>query len=175
MARQFIYQMQGLTKRLGTGRELLQNIWLSFYPGAKIGIIGANGSGKSTLLKIMAGIDKDIEGTVWRDPDARVGYLPQEPQLDPTLDVRGNVMLGVARQRKILDDFEVVCARFGEELTDDEMNDLIEKQATLQDQIDAEDLWELDRKIEIAMDALRVPNPDADVTTLSGGLSLIHI
>ena len=97
MARQYIYQMQGLTRRLGTGRELLSNIWLSFYPGAKIGIIGANGAGKSTLLRIMAGVDTDIEGTVWRDPDARVGYLRQEPQLDPALDVRGNVEQGVAR------------------------------------------------------------------------------
>jgi ATP-binding cassette ChvD family protein len=161
--------MQGLTKRLGTGRELLQDIWLSFYPGAKIGIIGANGSGKTTLLRIMAGVDSDIEGTVWRDPDARVGYLRQEPQLDPALDVRGNVDLGVARQRGILNEFEVVCARFGEDLTDDEMNSLIERQSVLQDQIDAEDLWELDRKIEIAMDALRVPPADADVSTLSGG------
>ena len=169
MARQYIYQMQGLTKRLGTGRELLTNVWLSFYPGAKIGIIGANGSGKSTLIRIMAGIDKDIEGTVWRDPDARVGYLHQEPHLDPALDVRGNVELGVARQRKILEDFEIVCARFGDELTDDEMNEVIERQGELQDQIDAEDLGELDRKIEIAMDALRVPPGDADVSTLSGG------
>jgi sulfate-transporting ATPase len=169
MARQFIYQMQGLTKRLGTGRELLQNIWLSFYPGAKIGIIGANGAGKSTLLRIMAGVDTDIEGTVWRDPDARVGYLEQEPQLDLALDVRGNVELGVARQRAILEEFEVVCARFGEDLTDDEMNSLIERQGVLQDEIDAGELWELDRKIEIAMDALRVPPGDSEIATLSGG------
>ncbi|MDG1483651.1 MAG: energy-dependent translational throttle protein EttA [Myxococcota bacterium] len=169
MARQYIYQMQGLTKRLGTGRELLQNIWLSFYPGAKIGIIGANGSGKTTLLRIMAGVDTDIEGTVWRDPDARAGYLRQEPQLDASLNVLGNVELGVARQRGILEEFEVVCAKFGEEMTDDEMNALIERQGVLQDEIDAGDLWDLDRKIEIAMDALRVPPGDADVSTLSGG------
>lgn len=169
MARQYIYQMQGLTKRLGTGRELLKNIWLSFYPGAKIGIIGANGSGKTTLLRIMAGVDTDIEGTVWRDPDARAGYLRQEPQLDAELNVLGNVELGVARQRAILEEFEVVCAKFGEEMTDDEMNALIERQGVLQDEIDAGDLWDLDRKIEIAMDALRVPPGDADVSTLSGG------
>ncbi len=169
MARQFIYQMQGLTKRLGTGRTLLSNIWLSFYPGAKIGIIGANGSGKSTLLRIMAGADTDVEGTLWRDPDAKVGFLPQEPHLDPALDVRGNVELGIAEKRALLDEFEVVCARFGEELTDDEMNALIDRQAELQDRIDAENLWELDRQVEIAMDALRVPPGDAAVDNLSGG------
>ena len=169
MARQFIYQMRNLTKRLGDGRELLSNIWLSFYPGAKIGIIGANGAGKSTLMKIMAGLDKELEGEVWIDPDARVGYLPQEPRLDPTLDVKGNVELGVAHLRKILDDYEAINLRFGEDLSDDEMNAVLEEQARLQDQIDANDLWELDRQVEIAMDALRVPPGDAPVETLSGG------
>jgi sulfate-transporting ATPase len=169
MARQYIYQMRNLTKRLGTGRELLSNVWLSFYPGAKIGIIGANGSGKSTLMKIMAGIDKDIEGEVWIDPDARIGYLEQEPKLDPTLSVRGNIELGVAAKRKLLDDYEAINARFAEEMTDEEMDAVINKQAELQDQIDAQDLWDLDRHVEIAMDALRVPEGDREVDNLSGG------
>ncbi|MEL6345657.1 MAG: energy-dependent translational throttle protein EttA [Myxococcota bacterium] len=169
MARQFIYQMKGLTKRLGTGKELLSNIWLSFYPGAKIGVIGANGAGKSTLMKIMAGIDKDVEGELWMDPDARVGYLEQEPKLDETLDVRGNIEKGVARKRSILDAYEAVNMRFAEEMTDEEMDALIQQQATLQDEIDAANLWDLDRQIEIAMDALRVPPGDATVEHLSGG------
>jgi len=169
MARQYIYQMQNLTKRLGNGRELLTNVWLSFYPGAKIGIIGPNGSGKTTLLKIMAGIDKDIEGTVWKDPDARIGYLEQEPQLDPNLSVRGNIELGVAAKRKLLDDYDAINERFAEEMSDEEMDQVLAKQAELQDQIDAQDLWDLDRHVEIAMDALRVPDGDRAVDNLSGG------
>jgi ATP-binding cassette ChvD family protein len=169
MARQYIYQMQRLTKRLGNGRELLSDIWLSFYPGAKIGIIGPNGSGKSTLLKIMAGIDKDIEGTVWIDPDAYVGYLEQEPKLDESLSVRGNIELGVAKKRKLLDEYDAINARFAEELTDEEMDAVINRQAELQDQIDAQDLWDLDRHVEIAMDALRAPPGDRAVDNLSGG------
>ncbi len=169
MARQFIYQMQDLKKILPPNKEILKGIYLSFYPGAKIGVIGANGSGKTSLLKIMAGVDKDFLGHTWIDPDAKVGYLAQEPVLDPTLDVRGNIELGVAPIRALLTRFEAVSARFGEDLSDDEMNAVIEEQAALQDKIDASNAWDLDRTVEIAMDALRVPPGDANVATLSGG------
>ena len=171
VAKQYIYQMERLTKRTGDGRELLSNFWLSFYPGAKIGIIGHNGSGKSTILRIMAGIDTEFDGHVWLDPDAKVGYLRQEPELDPTLNVRQNVERGLAHLRALLDAYDQVNADF--ETVDygdpDAMDALLEKQANLQDAIDAADAWELDRHIEIAMDALRVPDPDAAVTHLSGG------
>ena len=146
-------------------------IWLSFYPGAKIGIIGHNGAGKSTTLRIMAGIDTEFDGHVWLDPDAKVGYLRQEPELDPNLTVRQNVERGLAHLRELLDAYDQVNADF--ETVDygdpDAMDALLEKQANLQDAIDAADAWELDRHIEIAMDALRVPDPDAAVTHLSGG------
>jgi len=168
MARQFIYQMQGLSKRVGSGRAILQDIWLSFFPGAKIGVIGPNGAGKSTLLKIMAGLDSEIEGTVWRDPAATVGFLHQEPKLDDSLDVRGNVELGVQEKRDVLSEYEAVNERFADEMSDEEMDALIAQQAELQDRIDAEDLWELDRMVEIAMDALRVPSGDSPVEQLSG-------
>ena len=169
MARQFIYQMRNLKKFLGNGREVLKGIHLSFYPGAKIGVIGPNGSGKSSLLKVMAGVDTEHDGHVWLDPDATVGYLAQEPELDPELDVRGNIDKGVSEIRALLDEFEAVSARFADELTDDEMNDVIEKQGELQDKIDAVNAWDIDRTVEIAMDALRVPPGDQDVSTLSGG------
>ena len=169
MAHQYIYQMQGLRKVLGDGTEILKGIWLSFYPGAKIGVIGANGAGKSTVLKVMAGVDTDVLGSTWIDPTVRVGYLSQEPSLDPTRDVRGNIELGVADTRALLDRFEAVGNRMGEDITDDEMDALLTEQAELQDKIDAAGAWELDRTVEVAMDALRVPPGDQDVSTLSGG------
>ena len=169
MARQFIYQMQNLEKFLDNGTQILKGISLSFFPGAKIGVIGPNGSGKSTILKVMAGVDEHYQGRTWVDPTAKVGYLEQEPQLDPSLDVRGNIDLGVAETAKLLADFEAVSARFAEELTDDEMDKVIEQQAALQDKIDAANAWDLDRTVEIAMDALRVPPGDQDVASLSGG------
>ncbi len=169
MARQFIYQMRDLKKILPNGNEVLKGIHLSFYPGAKIGVIGPNGAGKSTVLRIMAGVDSDYLGHTWIDPDATVGYLPQEPQLDLTKNVRENIELGVAETRSLLDEFERVSARFEEELSDDEMDALIEEQGRIQDAIDAADAWDIDRSVEIAMDALRVPDPDADVGVLSGG------
>jgi len=169
LAREFIYQMEGLRKMTPAGKTILDGIWLSFYPGAKIGVIGPNGAGKSTILRVMAGIDKEHDGETWIDPKAKVGFLPQEPQLDPELDVRGNIELGLAEVRQLLDRFDEVSARFGEELGDDEMNALIEEQGELQDKIDAVDGWELDRTLDIAMDALRVPPGDASVDTLSGG------
>jgi len=169
MAQQYVYVMKGLGKVVSGDRWILKDIWLSFLPGAKIGVLGANGSGKSSLLKIMAGADKDFIGEAWPAPGVSVGWLPQEPQLDPTKDVRGNVENGVAYQRDLLRRFEEISARFGEELTEDEMNALVEEQGELQDKIDACDAWDLDRHIEIAMDALRLPPGDADVTKLSGG------
>lgn len=169
MAREFIYQMQGLKKFTPDGKQILDGIWLSFFPGAKIGIVGPNGAGKSTLLRIMAGIDKEIVGETWIDPGAKVGFLAQEPELDPTLDVRGNIELGVKETRDLLLKFDEISAKFAEPMSDDEMNKLIEAQGKLQDQIDAVNAWDLDRTLDIAMDALRVPPGDADVTTLSGG------
>ena len=166
---QFIYHMHHLSKIVPPKREILKNVNLSFYPGAKIGVVGSNGSGKSSLLRIMAGLDTDFLGEAWAAKGTRIGYLPQEPQLNPDLDVRGNVELAVADTRNLLLKFEEVNLAFGTITTDEEMNDLIEKQAKLQDRIDATGAWELDRKIEIAMDALRLPPGDADVSTLSGG------
>lgn len=169
MAREFIYQMQGLKKFTPDGKQVLDGIWLSFFPGAKIGVVGPNGAGKSTLLRIMAGLDTEFQGETWIDPSARVGYLPQEPRLDETLDVRGNIELGVKETRDLLTAFEEISQKFGEPMSDDEMNKLIEDQGKLQDRIEAADAWNLDRTLDIAMDALRVPAGDADVTTLSGG------
>ncbi|MBR0810689.1 energy-dependent translational throttle protein EttA [Bradyrhizobium diazoefficiens] len=160
MARQFIYFMQGLTKSYPT-RKVLDNIHLSFYPYAKIGVLGVNGSGKSTLLKIMAGLDKEYNGEAWVAQGARVGYLEQEPQLDAKLSVRENVMLGVAKQKAILDRYNELAMNYSEE-TADEMT-------KLQDEIEAQGLWDLDSKVDQAMDALRCPPDDADVTKLSGG------
>jgi energy-dependent translational throttle protein EttA len=169
MAHQYVFVMKDLRKLVPPKREILKGIWLSFLPGAKIGVIGPNGSGKSTLLRIMAGVDSDFLGEAWPADGVKIGYLAQEPQLDPEKDVRGNVEDGVADVRALLDRFEAVSARFAEELSDDEMNDLIEEQGKLQDAIDAANAWDLDRTIEIAMDALRLPPPEADVKTLSGG------
>lgn len=168
-AYQYIYVMKGLSKVYPGGREVLKDVWLSFFPGAKIGIIGPNGSGKSTLLKIMAGLDKEFNGEAWSAQGAAVGYLPQEPQLDPSLSVFENVMSGLAETKALLDRFDQVSAKFAEELSDDEMNALITEQAELQEKIDAMDAWDLPRKIEIAMDALRCPPGDAKVDHLSGG------
>ncbi|MCH7933717.1 MAG: energy-dependent translational throttle protein EttA [Gemmatimonadetes bacterium] len=166
---QFIYVMKDLRKIVPPKREILKGIWLSFFHGAKIGVVGPNGSGKSTLLKIMAGLDEDFLGEAWAAKGTKVGYLPQEPELDPELDVRGNVEEGVRETRDLLVEFEEISLKFAEPMTDEEMEALIEKQARLQDRIDASDAWDLDRRVEIAMDALRVPPPDADVATLSGG------
>ena len=166
---QFIYVMKDLRKIVPPKREILKGIWLSFFHGAKIGVVGPNGSGKSTLLKIMAGLDEDFLGEAWAAKGTKVGYLPQEPELDPELDVRGNVEEGVRETRDLLVEFEEISLKFAEPMTDGEMEALIEKQARLQDRIDASDAWDLDRRVEIAMDALRVPPPDADVATLSGG------
>ena len=165
----FIYHMHRLSKVVPPKREILKNINLSFYPGAKIGVVGSNGSGKSSLLKIMAGLDTDFLGEAWAAKGTRVGYLAQEPDLDSSLNVRSNVELAVKETRDLLQRFEDVSMAFGEATTDEEMNVLIEEQAKLQDRIDASNAWELDRKIEIAMDALRLPSGEADVSTLSGG------
>ena len=166
---QFIYVMKDLRKIVPPKREILKGIWLSFFHGAKIGVVGANGSGKSTLLKIMAGLDEDFLGEAWAAKGTKIGYLPQEPELDPELNVRGNVEEAVRETRNLLTEFEEVSMKFAEPMTDEEMEALIEKQARVQDRIDATNAWDLDRRVEIAMDALRVPPPDADVKTLSGG------
>ncbi len=166
---QFIYVMKDLRKVVPPRREILRGIWLSFYPGAKIGVVGPNGSGKSSLLRIMAGVDTDFQGEAWAAKGTRIGYLAQEPELDASLDVRGNVELGVREARDLLKRFEEVNLGFGEVSTDEEMNALLEEQGRLQDRIEAMGAWDLDRKVEIAMDALRLPPPDADVSTLSGG------
>jgi ATP-binding cassette ChvD family protein len=166
---QFIYHMYRLSKIVPPKREILAGINLSFYPGAKIGVVGPNGSGKSSLLRIMAGLDTDFQGEAWAAKGTRIGYLPQEPVLSPDLDVRGNVEQAVEGTRALLQKFEEVSMKFGEVSTDEEMNDLLEQQGKLQDRIEATGAWELDRHIEIAMDALRLPPGDADVTTLSGG------
>jgi sulfate-transporting ATPase len=165
----FIYHMRDLRKIVPPKREILKGIYLSFFPGAKIGVVGPNGSGKSSLLRIMAGVDTDFLGEAWAAKGTRVGYLPQEPELDPQLDVRGNVEEGVKHTRDLLRRFEEVNAKFADVSSDEEMTALIDEQARLQDEIDASGAWELDRKVEIAMDALRLPPPDADVNSLSGG------
>lgn len=166
---QYVFVMQNLTKVFPGGKELFKGITLSFLPGAKIGVLGVNGAGKSTLLKIMAGVDKEFNGEAWAADGVKVGYLEQEPQLDPKKNVMENIMDGLGETRDLLKRFEEVSMRFGEEMTDDEMNDLINEQAELQEKIDACNGWDLERTIEIAMDALRCPPADADVTKLSGG------
>jgi sulfate-transporting ATPase len=158
---QYVYVMKDLAKTYPGGRQVLKGIWLSFLPGAKIGIVGVNGAGKSTLLRIMAGTDKEFTGEAWAADGVRVGYLPQEPQLDPSLDVLGNVMAGVAPKKALLDRYNEIAANYSDE-TADEMS-------RLQDEIEAQGLWDLDSQVEMAMDALRCPEPDADVSTLSGG------
>jgi ATP-binding cassette ChvD family protein len=169
MAHQYIFVMKDLKKIVPPKREILKGIWLSFYPGAKIGVIGGNGAGKSTLLRIMAGVDKDFLGEAWPADGVRVGYLPQEPRLDPAKDVRGNVEEGVAQVRGLLTRFDEINARLGEPLDDEGMEKLLADQARVQDAIEAANGWDLDRTVEIAMDALRCPPGDADVGTLSGG------
>ena len=168
-AYQYIYVMKGLGMTYPGGREVLKDIWLSFLPGAKIGVLGPNGAGKSTLLRIMAGEEQDFAGEAWAAEGVRVGYLPQEPALDATKDVFGNVIEGLAETKALLDRFEAVSARFAEDLSPAEMDALIGEQGELQEKIDQVDGWELDRTVEIAMDALRCPPGDAEVRTLSGG------
>jgi ATP-binding cassette ChvD family protein len=169
VAQQFINVMKALTKVVPPSRVILNDIWLSFYPGAKIGVLGANGAGKSSLLRIMAGIDHDYNGEAWAAQGTKVGYLPQEPELDASLDVRGNVELAVKSDRAILDRVNQIYMELAEPMSDDKMEKLLAEQGRLQEQIEHLDLWNLDNKIEVAMDALRLPPPDADVTTLSGG------
>lgn len=169
MAPQFIYFMKDLRKAWPGGKEVLKGIWLSFYYGAKIGVLGNNGAGKSTLLKIMAGLDKDFSGESWLQPGMKVGYLHQDPKLDDDKTVLQNIEPAVASTRALLSRYEEIGNRLGEDITDDEMNALLEEQATLQDKIDAVNAWELDRQLEVAMDALRVPPGDTPVKNLSGG------
>jgi ATP-binding cassette ChvD family protein len=169
MAPQFIYVMKDLRKVVPPSRVILDGIWLSFYPGAKIGVLGANGAGKSSLLKIMAGVDQEFQGEAWAAKGTKVGWLSQEPRLDPDKDVRGNVEEAVRAQRDLLDRFNAISMEFAEPMDDDAMTALLDEQARVQERIDTLDLWNLDTKIEIAMDALRLPPPDADVSTLAGG------
>src|SRR5712672_1558278 len=168
-AYQYIYVMKGLGKTYAGGREVLKDIWLSFMPGAKIGVLGLNGAGKTTPVRVMAGQERDFVGEAWAAEGVRVGFLPQEPVLDPEQDVAGNVMEGLAETKALIDRFEAVSARFAEELSPEEMDALIAEQGELQEKIDQADAWELDRTVEIAMDALRCPPGDASVETLSGG------
>src|SRR3954462_6757501 len=167
MAPQFIYVMKSLRKVVPPAKVILDDIWLSFYPGAKIGVLGANGAGKSTLLRIMAGVDENFQGEAWAAKGTKIGYLAQEPQLDPTKNVRENVMEAVADQKKLLDRFNAISAAFAE--PDADFDKLLDEQAKVQERIDTLDLWNLDNKIQIAMEALRLPPDDADVTRLSGG------
>jgi energy-dependent translational throttle protein EttA len=169
MAHQFVFTLKELRKVVPPKREILRGIWLSFFPGAKIGVLGPNGAGKSSLLRIMAGVDPDYLGEVWRAPDLRIGFLPQEPRVDPGKDVRGNVEDGVAETRALLARFDEINARLGQPLEPDEMDRLLAEQARVQDAIEAQNAWDLDRTVDIAMDALRIPPGDADVATLSGG------
>ncbi|HEV7671271.1 MAG TPA: energy-dependent translational throttle protein EttA [Thermoanaerobaculia bacterium] len=169
MSDQFIYVMKDLRKMYPPNREVLKGIWLSFYPGAKIGVLGGNGAGKSTLLKVMAGVITEFGGEAWPAKGTKIGYLSQEPQLDPTKDVLGNVEEGVAETRALLTRFDEINASFGEEMSSDAMDKLLAEQSRVQDAIDHANAWELDRTLEIAMDALRCPPPDAAVDTLSGG------
>jgi sulfate-transporting ATPase len=161
--------MKGLRKVVPPSRVILDDIWLSFYPGAKIGVLGPNGAGKSSLLRIMAGIDQEFQGEAWPHAGTRIGFLPQEPQLDATKSVQGNVEEAVAAQRGLLKEFEEISMKFAEPMDDKAMEKLLDRQAKVQEQIDAHDLWNLDNKIEIAMDALRLPPAEAEVTNLSGG------
>jgi ATP-binding cassette ChvD family protein len=166
---QFVYTMKGLGKVHEPDHQVLKDIWLSFLPGAKIGVLGLNGAGKSTLLKIMAGLDHNFRGEAFAGEGVTVGYLPQEPVLNPAKDVRGNVEEGVAEVRKLLDDYDAVNMKLGEEMTPEQMDKVLEEQSRLQDRIDATNAWDLDSRLDLAMDSLRLPPADADVTTLSGG------
>ncbi|PYO50572.1 MAG: energy-dependent translational throttle protein EttA [Gemmatimonadetes bacterium] len=169
MPPQFIYVMKDLRKVVPPSREILRGIWLSFYPGAKIGVLGANGAGKSSLLKIMAGVDHDFQGEAWPHEGTRIGFLSQEPQLDASKNVKENVDLAVKPVRDLLKRFEEISNKFAEPMSDDQMTKLLDSQAKVQEKIDAINAWDIDRKIEIAMDALRLPPADADVGKLSGG------
>src|SRR5438045_1650791 len=169
MPPQFIYVMKDLRKVVPPSREILRGIWLSFYPGAKIGVLGANGAGKSSLLRIMAGVDHDFQGEAWPHEGTRIGYLSQEPQLDASKNVQENVEVAVKPVKDLLKKFEDISNKFAEPMSDDEMTKLLDSQAKVQEKIDAINAWDIDRKIEIAMDALRLPPADADVTRLSGG------
>jgi energy-dependent translational throttle protein EttA len=169
MPPQFIYVMKDLRKVVPPSREILRGIWLSFYPGAKIGVLGANGAGKSSLLRIMAGVDHDFQGEAWPHEGTRIGYLSQEPQLDPSKNVKENVDIAVKPTLDLLKKFEEISNKFAEPMSDEQMTKLLDQQVKVQEKIDAMNAWELDRKIEIAMDALRLPPADADVTKLSGG------
>lgn len=166
---QYVYTMSQVGKVVPPNRVILKDISLSFFPGAKIGVLGLNGAGKSTLLKIMAGVDKEFLGEARPQPELNVGYLSQEPELNAEKDVRGNVEEGVGELAEWLSEFNAISDRFAEPMTDDEMNDLLAKQGELQLKIDSMDGWDLDRKLEVAADALRLPAWDADVTKLSGG------
>lgn len=168
MPPQYIFTIENLSKAHGK-KEVLKNIWLSFYPGAKIGVLGGNGAGKSTLLRIMAGVDRDFQGKARPASGVTIGYLPQEPSLDPTKDVLGNVQEAVAPIRAYLTRFDQINARLGEGPDAEEMDALLEEQAKVQDAIEAAGAWDLDRQLEIAMDAMRLPPGDADVERLSGG------
>ncbi|MEZ5293570.1 MAG: energy-dependent translational throttle protein EttA [Vicinamibacterales bacterium] len=166
---QFVYTMKGLGKVHEPDHQVLKDIWLSFLPGAKIGVLGLNGAGKSTLLKIMAGLDHNFRGEAFPGEGVTVGYLPQEPQLNPAKDVRGNVEEGVAEIRAVLDAYDAVNMKLGEDLSPEQMDKVLEEQARLQDKIDATNAWDLDSRLDLAMDSLRLPPADADVSTLSGG------
>jgi sulfate-transporting ATPase len=166
---QYIYTMNRVAKVVPPKRQIIHDISLSFFPGAKIGVLGLNGSGKSTLLRIMAGLDTEIDGEARPQPGIKIGYLPQEPELDPAKDVRGNVEEGVAETKALVDRFNEISEKFAEPMSDEEMNALLEEQGKLQDAIDSAGAWELERKLEVAADALRLPPWDADVTKLSGG------
>jgi len=160
-AYQYVYHMDGVSKTYPGGKKCFENIHLNFLPGVKIGVVGVNGSGKSTLMKIMAGLDKDFQGEAWAAEGAKVGYLPQEPTLDESLDVRGNVMLGVAPKKAILDRYNELAMNYSDETA--------EEMAKLQDEIDAQNLWDLDAQIDVSLEALRCPPDDSDIATLSGG------
>lgn len=169
MTHQFVYVIKGLSKTYPGGKTVLKDIWLSFFPGAKIGIVGHNGAGKSTLLKIMAGLDKEFNGEAWAAEGIKVGFLPQEPKLDESKNAFDNVMEGLKEKKKLLEDFNAISEKLGEVSDNDEMMKLIEEQGALQEKIDAANAWELDREIEVAMEALRCPPGEAAVKTLSGG------
>ncbi len=169
MAPQYVFTMKGLGKIHQPDNQVLRDIWLSFLPGAKIGVLGLNGSGKSTLLRIMAGLDQDFSGEAFPGEGVTIGFLPQEPQLDPSKDVRGNVEEGVAEVRALLDRYDAVNMKLGEEMSPEEMDKVLDEQSKLQDRIDATNAWDLDSRLEMAMDSLRLPPPDAQVSTLSGG------
>ena len=166
---QYIYTMNRVAKVVPPKRFLIKDISLSFFPGAKIGVLGLNGSGKSTLLRIMAGIDHEFDGEARPQPGINIGFLPQEPELDADKDVRGNVEEGIAESKALLNRFNEISMQFAEPMDDEQMNALLEEQGKLQDAIDSVGGWELDRKLDVAADALRLPPWDADVTTLSGG------